>query len=80
MGAKDRQIAKQGRQIKALEKQVAELVTLLQAEREEKVQLNAQIAALEKNSSTSSKPPSSDIVKWKTEVFIRRNAKYRTKK
>jgi transposase len=63
MDAKDRQIAKQGRQIKALKKQVADLITLLQAEREEKVQLLAKIAALEKNSSNSSKPPSSDIVK-----------------
>jgi regulator of replication initiation timing len=49
MDAKDRRIAK-------LEKQ-------LNAALEDNARLKAEIAALKKNSATSSKPPSSDIVK-----------------
>ena len=49
----------------AKDKEIAELKTLLKDALEKVVRLEARIAVLEKNSSTSSKPPSSDIVKPK---------------
>ena len=45
------------------DQRIAELETLLQAALKENAQLKERIAILEKNSATSSKPPSSDIVK-----------------
>ena len=50
----------------AKDREIADLKKLLQAAHDEIEQLKARIAVLEKNSSTSSKPPSSDIVKPKT--------------
>ena len=47
----------------AKDKEIAELKTLLKDALDEIERLKAEIAALKKNSSTSSKPPSSDIVK-----------------
>jgi Transposase IS66 family. len=47
----------------AKDKRIAELETLLKAALEEIARLKERIAVLEKNSSNSSKPPSSDIVK-----------------
>ncbi len=47
----------------AKDKRIAELEALLKAALERIAILEARIAVLEKNSSNSSKPPSSDIVK-----------------
>ena len=47
----------------AKDKRIAELETLLKAALEEIASLKERLAVLEKNSSNSSKPPSSDIVK-----------------
>ena len=51
----------------AKDKRIAELETLLKAVLEEIARLKAEIAILKKHSGNSSKPPSSDIVKPKTE-------------
>ena len=51
----------------AKDKRIAELERLLKAALEEIVRLKERIALLEKHSGNSSKPPSSDIVKPKTE-------------
>jgi FtsZ-binding cell division protein ZapB len=45
------------------DQRIAELETLLQAALEHIALLEAEVASLKKNSSNSSKPPSSDIVK-----------------
>ena len=49
--------------VKALEQQLAEVLTLLAATQRKLAETEAKLAAATKNSSTSSKPPSSDIVK-----------------
>ena len=51
----------------AKDKRIAELESLLKAALEEIARLKAEIALLKKHSGNSSKPPSSDIVKPKTE-------------
>jgi hypothetical protein len=49
--------------VKALEQQLAEVLTLLPATQRKLAETEAKLAAATKNSSKSSKPPSSDIVK-----------------
>ena len=61
----------------AKDKRIAELETLLKAALEEIARLKAEIAILKKHSGNSSKPPSSDIVKAKTE---KRDKKTKRKK
>jgi len=51
----------------ATDKRIAELERLLKAALEDNARLKERIALLEKHSGNSSKPPSSDIVKPKTE-------------
>ena len=57
------QVAQGDRRIAALEKQVAALVQQNEILIQQNAKLEQQVAVLSKNSSNSSKPPSSDIVK-----------------
>ena len=57
----------------AKDKRIAELERLLKAALEDNARLKERIAQLEKHSGNSSKPPSSDIVKPKTEKKDKKN-------